>query len=84
MRQPAIDRFPKAPGLTRNANGYMKRVEEAYVIDAYHSLSIEGYRVTPELIERARSGSWNPKADELLPKCRNPDGSAERPRNRGQ
>ena len=26
--------------------------------DAYHSLSIEGYRVSPELIERVRRGSW--------------------------
>ena len=31
-----------------------------YVNDAYHSLSIEGYRVSPELIERVRSGTWNP------------------------
>ena len=31
-----------------------------YVNDAYHSLSIEGYRVSPELIERVRSGAWNP------------------------
>ena len=64
MRQPVIDRFPKAPGIARNAGAYMKRVEEAYVTDAYHSLSIEGYRVTPELIERVRSGSWNPEASE--------------------
>ena len=28
--------------------------------DAYHSLSIEGYRVTPELIDRVRAGNWNP------------------------
>jgi hypothetical protein len=31
------------------------RKSDAYVTDAYHSLSIEGYRVTPELIERVRS-----------------------------
>ena len=37
---------------------------EAYVTDAYHSLSIEGYRVTPELIERIGSESWNPEANE--------------------
>lgn len=30
------------------------------VNDAYHSLSIEGYQVCPELIERVRSGAWNP------------------------
>ena len=46
MREPVIDRFPKAPGLPRNIEAYMKRVNDAYVTDAYHSLSIEGYRVT--------------------------------------
>ncbi|MBO0911669.1 MAG: Fic family protein [Acidobacteria bacterium] len=64
MRQPIIERFPKGPGLARDAAAYIKRVEEAYVTDAYHSLSIEGYRVTPELIERVRGGSWNPDAYE--------------------
>jgi Fic family protein len=42
----------------------MKCVNDAYVTDAYHSLSIEGYRVTRELIERVRSGTWNPEANE--------------------
>jgi Fic/DOC family len=64
MREPVIDRFPKAPGLPRNADGYMKRVDDAYVTDAYHSLSIEGYGVTRDLIERVRAGTWNPEADE--------------------
>ncbi len=31
--------------------------------DAYHSLSIEGYRVTDELIEKVRGGKWRPDAD---------------------
>jgi len=65
MREPVIKRFPKAPGLPRNVDAYMKRVEEAYVTDAYHSLSIEGYRVTTDLIQRVRSGSWNPEANQL-------------------
>lgn len=64
MRQPIIERFPKPPGLARNTGTYMRSVQEAYVTDAYHSLSIEGYRVTPELIERVRRGSWNPEANE--------------------
>ena len=64
MRGPVIEVFPKAPGLPRNAAAYRKRVEEAYVTDAYHSLSIEGYRVTAELIQRVRSGAWNPDANE--------------------
>jgi hypothetical protein len=42
----------------------MKTVEDVYVTDAYHSLSIEGYRVSPALIERVRTGAWNPDGDE--------------------
>jgi hypothetical protein len=42
----------------------LKQVEDVYVQDAYNSLSIEGYRVTPELIERVRSGEWRPEEDE--------------------
>src|SRR5215470_10053201 len=64
MHEPVIARFPKAPGLPRNVESYMKGVEKAYVTDAYHSLSIEGYRVSTELIERVRRGSWNPDANE--------------------
>jgi fido (protein-threonine AMPylation protein) len=64
MRGPAIERFPAAPGLPRNVDSYMKRVEDAYVTDAYHSLSIEGYRVSRALIERVRTGTWNPEANE--------------------
>lgn len=64
MREPIIERFPKAPGLPRNADAYMKGVKKAYVTDAYHSLSIEGYRVSTELIERVRSGAWNPDGNQ--------------------
>ena len=64
MRGPVIDSFPKAPGLPRNIDAFMKRVNDAYVADAYHSLSIEGYRVTRELIESVRSGTWNPERNE--------------------
>ncbi len=64
MREPVTGGFPKAPGLARDINAYLKRVDEVYVTDAYHSLPIEGYRVSPELIERVRSGAWNPEANE--------------------
>lgn len=60
MRQPVIDAFPTAPGIPADANNYLKAVDDVYVNDAYHSLSIEGYRVSPALIERVRSGTWNP------------------------
>ena len=60
MRAPIVDVFPKAPGILDNAQAYLKSVDEIYVNDAYHSLSIEGYRVSAALIERMRSGAWNP------------------------
>jgi Fic family protein len=64
MRGPIIERFPAAPGLPENINGYLKHVEDIYVTDAYHSLSIEGHRVSAELIERVQGGDWNPDDDE--------------------
>lgn len=61
MRDVVIKSFPKAPGLPKDHEKFMKEVEEIYVTDAYHSLSIERYRVTPELIERVKSGTWDSK-----------------------
>ena len=52
--------FPQAPGLPENRGAYLRFVDEIYQSDAYHSLSIEGYSVTPELIERVRAGGWSP------------------------
>ncbi len=63
MRQPILERFPKSLGIPTNVERYLDRVQESYAIDAYHSLSIEGYRVSRDLIERVRSGSWNPDID---------------------
>lgn len=63
MREVVLDVFPKAPGLPKDSVEYLQRVQEIYVTDAYHSLSIEGYRVSTELIEKVRQGSWNPDID---------------------
>lgn len=60
MREPAMGAFPKAPGLPKDRGGYLKFVDEIYRNDAYHSLSIEGYNVTRELIDRVRAGGWDP------------------------
>lgn len=60
MREPVIEGFPPPPGLPNDAKAYLQTVNDAYVMDAYHSLSIEGYRVSPDLIEKVRQGSWNP------------------------
>jgi len=63
MREIVLETFPKAPGIPGDTDAYLKAVDEIYVEDAYHSLSIEGYRVSRELIERIRSGAWNPDGD---------------------
>jgi hypothetical protein len=42
----------------------MATVNNIYTTDAYHSLSIERYMVTPELIEKVRSGAWNHRENE--------------------
>jgi hypothetical protein len=63
MRGPILEVFPAAPGAPADAAAYLKAVDDVYVNDAYHSLSIEGYRVSPALIERVRSGAWNPDGD---------------------
>jgi hypothetical protein len=60
MREHVLARFPKPPGLPSDIAAYMHQVEDVYATDAYNSLSIEGYRVSAELIERVRSGDWNP------------------------
>jgi len=60
MRGIVVETFPKAPGLPKDKEAYLRAVDEIYQSDAYHSLSIEGYSVTPEVIERVRQGNWNP------------------------
>lgn len=59
-REPIIGAFPGAPGLPGDPEVYLRHVDEIYGSDAYHSLSIEGYRVTPQMIERVRTGNWDP------------------------
>jgi Fic/DOC family len=71
MREPILKQFPGAPGLPSNISAYLKAANDIYVTDAYHSLSIEGYQVSPELIERVRSGEWNPDENEDDRKQRN-------------
>lgn len=63
-REAVIAGFPSAPGLPSKPAEFLKRVQERYVADAYNSLSIEGYQVTDELIERVASGAWSPDDNE--------------------
>jgi hypothetical protein len=63
MRGKVLATFPKAPGLPTDKEAYLRFVDEIYRTDAYHSLSIEGYSVTPALVERVRQGGWDPRHD---------------------
>ncbi|MCK6451608.1 MAG: Fic family protein [Alphaproteobacteria bacterium] len=53
--------LPKPPGPPRDRKSFLTFIDGIYQSDAYHSLSIEGYQVTPELIEHVRSGAWDPE-----------------------
>lgn len=64
MRGKAADIMPSPSGMPGDIDKYIKSIENAYTEDAYHSLSIEGYQVTRELIERVRRGDWNPETSE--------------------
>jgi Fic/DOC family/Protein of unknown function (DUF1488) len=63
MRGKVHATFPKAPGLPADKEAYLGFVDDIYRTDAYHSLSIEGYSVTPGLVERVRQGGWDPEND---------------------
>jgi hypothetical protein len=69
MREDVIGKLP-VPTPPNDIETYLTQVDDIYVTDAYHSLSIEGYRVSPELIERVRIGDWNPDAIEADKKHR--------------
>lgn len=64
MREDVIDLLPKAQPIANDIDAYLKQIDEIYVTDAYHSLSIEGYRVSRDLIEKVRSGTWEPNGNE--------------------
>lgn len=71
MRDVVRGCFPLAPGIPDDKMSYLKNIEESYVNDAYHSLSIEGYRVDPQLIRRVREQNWDPENKESDKKERN-------------
>ncbi|NJD20823.1 MAG: Fic family protein, partial [Gemmatimonadetes bacterium] len=64
MRGPLLDLIPAPPDGPLDPGAYLRSVDGVYAQDAYHSLSIEGYFVTQELIERVREGRWDPERNE--------------------
>ena len=65
MRQAVVDEFPHPAEVSANVAATLEKLEVQYVADAYHSLSIEGYNVTAELIEKVRSGAWQPDGEDM-------------------
>lgn len=49
--------------VDENLDGMLEKVENIYVHDAYNSLSIEGYKVTEELIQKIADGSFDAEAN---------------------
>ena len=64
LREVVINHFPEGPGLPGNQEEYLNSVNQIYVTDAYHSLSIERYTVSVDLIEKVRTGDWDLEENE--------------------
>jgi fido (protein-threonine AMPylation protein) len=59
-REPVLAEVSGLRRAPTNLELALRRIDGLYQLDAYHSLSIEGYQVTPELIARVASGEWDP------------------------
>lgn len=59
-RDTVLAHRPLQSKIEMSTEAYLARVEAIRVEDAYHSLSIERYRVTPELIRRVAEEHWDP------------------------
>lgn len=49
--------------LKQDIASVLAMMDATYVKDGYNSLSIEGYKITEGLLERVRSGNWDPAKD---------------------
>ena len=67
MREGVVKTFPEPPGLPGNSKSYLKQMVDRYAVDAYNSLTIEGYRVTENLVERSQRRVVQVKDHDELP-----------------
>jgi hypothetical protein len=63
MRTEVVQHFPKRQPTQASEETIFQRINDNYVNDAYHSLSIEGYNVSEQLIAKIQKGEWNPDYD---------------------
>jgi len=64
MRSDVINHFPKRKPTTASINTIIQRIDDIYINDAYNSLSIEGFKVSKSLIEKIKTGEWDPDRNE--------------------
>ena len=64
FREDVLAAKPDIPLLSLSETEYLASIEAIKVDDAYHSLSIERYRVTPDLIQKIAIGDWNPQSEQ--------------------
>ena len=55
---------PVLPVAAVDVPAVLAMMEENHVRDAFHSLTIEGYQVSEDLIGKVASGSWSPEVPE--------------------
>lgn len=63
MRSDVLENFHRTKS-NLSPEKFLEQMDAQYKLDAYHSLSIEGYRVTDELISKVRSGDWKPDSSD--------------------
>lgn len=62
-RETVLHVFPEPPSPVSKED-YLSRMDDVFVTDAYNSLSIEGYRVSEELIAKIAGGAFNPEQND--------------------
>jgi hypothetical protein len=60
MRKDALGAIGFEQVRINDRDGYIAQIDARYVADALNSLSIEGYEVSEELIQRVQDGQWTP------------------------
>ncbi len=63
MRKVVLETLKVQP-MQQDAASVLAMMDATYVKDSYNSLSIEGYKITENLLKRVRSGNWNPEENE--------------------
>lgn len=63
MRSMVIENFPTTTHRYTDIESCLLSIDTQYQQDAYHSLSIEGYQVTDELIRKVERGDWQPDSN---------------------